>query len=193
MTSPSLDPTPTIGDPRQPDHTDPLHPSERQRWPGPGAGPQSVGTDPDEAEQEASYARYQAENRSLGEIATDLLDNATTLIRQEVELAKVEAKQSAIKAGKGAAMLTGAALTALLGLIAVTLALWWALALLLGTPEDPALGWSGLVVAALWFAIAAALAAAGKSELTKMRGLPRTTDTIKKIPNAAAGNEEKNR
>nr|WP_231980080.1 phage holin family protein [Tessaracoccus coleopterorum] len=77
----------------------------------------------------------------MGDIASDLIDNATTLIRQEVELAKVEARQSASKAGKGAGMFVGAGITALLGLIALTLALWWGLAVLLGSAEDPSLGW----------------------------------------------------
>lgn len=149
--------------------------------------------DPTEVEKEASYARYKAEDRSLGEIAGDLIDNATTLIRQEVELAKVEAKQSAAKAGKGAGLVVGAGVTALLGLIALTLGLWWGLAVLLGTREDPALGWSGVIVAVIWFAVAAVLAVAGKNEFAKMRGLQETASTVKKIPNAATGHEEKNR
>lgn len=146
----------------------------------------------DEAEREAGYARYRAEERSLGEIATDLIDNATTLVRQEVELAKAEAKQSAMKAGRGSGLMVGAGVTALLGLIALTLALWWALAVLIGTAEDPALGWSGLIVGVIWLAIAAILASMGKSEFAKMRGLPKTAETLKKIPNAATGHEEKN-
>ncbi|MHA6513330.1 phage holin family protein [Tessaracoccus sp. Z1128] len=185
MTSPHLDPTPTARDPYGTGHPDESNPAAPRTIP--------LGMDPEEAEKEASYLRYKAEDRSLGEIASDLIDNATTLIRQEVELAKVEAKQSASKAGKGAGMLAGAGVTAFLGLIALTLALWWGLAVLMGTRAEPALGWSGVIVAVLWFAVAAILAVAGKNEFTKMRGLPRTADTVKKIPNAAAGNEERNR
>ena len=143
--------------------------------------------------EEQSYARYQSEDRSLGEIATDLLDNATTLIRQEVELAKVEAKQSATRAGKGVGMLVGAGVAGLLGLIALTLAAWWGLAILIGSDTDPALGWSGLIVTVIWLVIAGILAAVGKGELNKMRGLKQTAETVKKIPNAATGHEEKNR
>ncbi len=147
----------------------------------------------EELQKEASYARYQAEDRSLGEIAGDLFDNASTLIKQEVELAKAEAKDSASKAGKGVGMFAGAGVTALLGMIAVTLALWWGIAILIGSDTDPALGWSGVIVALIWFVIAAILALVGKKEFEKMRGLKQTTQTVKKIPNAAAGNEEKNR
>ena len=155
--------------------------------------PQTPPLTPEEAEKEASYARYQAEQRSLGEIASDVIDNATTLIRQEVELAKAEAKQSATKAGKGAGFFAAAGVAALLGLIALTLALWWGLAVLIGSAATPSLGWSGVIVAALWLVIAAALASVGKSEFAKMRGLQETAETVKKIPNAATGHEEKNR
>ena len=179
MTAPHTGPTPTSSDPYG------------TRSPDPNLAPPSA-VDREEAEREASYARYRSEERSLGEIATDLFDNATTLIRQEVELAKVEAKQSASKAGKGAGMMAGAGVSALLGLIALTLALWWGLAVLMGTRQDPSLGWSGVIVAVVWFALAAILAMAGKNEFGKMRGLPKTAETVKKIPNAATGNEEKN-
>ncbi|WP_300083724.1 phage holin family protein [Propioniciclava sp.] len=145
------------------------------------------------SEADASYARYRAEDRSLGEIASDLMDNASTLIRQEVELAKAEASQAASRAGKGVGMLAGAGVAALLALIALTLALWWGLAVLIGSVAAPALGWSGLIVMVIWLVVAAVLAAAGRAELTKVKGLPKTAETLSKIPNAATGNEEENR
>ncbi|MDN5569739.1 MAG: phage holin family protein [Propionibacteriaceae bacterium] len=147
----------------------------------------------DEVEADASYDRYRSEDRSLGEIASDVLDNASTLIRQEVELAKAEVSQSASRAGKGVGMLVGAGVFGLLALIALTLCLWWAIAVGIGSAADPALGWSGLIVTVLWLVVAGVLAALGRSELNKIKGLPKTTETLQKIPNAAAGNEEKNR
>lgn len=147
----------------------------------------------DEIDSDASYARYRAEDRSLGEIASDVLDNASTLIRQEVELAKAEVSQSASRAGKGVGLLVGAGIFGLLALIALTLCLWWAIAVAIGSAADPALGWSGLIVTVLWLVVAGILAAVGRSELNKIKGLPKTTETLQKIPNAAAGNEEKNR
>ena len=144
------------------------------------------------SETDESYQRYRHEDRSLGEIASDLLDNASTLIRQEVELAKAEAKDAAGKAGKGIGMLVGAAIAGFLALIALTLMLWWAIAVLIDG-DDPALGWSGLIVTVIWLVVAGVLAMVGKSELDKIKGLPKTQDTVKKIPNAATGHEEKNR
>lgn len=154
---------------------------------------------PDEAdavvhdEPDASYARYQAEDRSLGEIASDLMGNASTLVRQEIELAKAEAQQSASRAGKGVGLLAGAGVAALMMLIALTLALWWALSVALGTRMDPSYGWGGVLTGVVWAVIAAILAAAGRSALKKIRGLEQTQETVTKIPNAATGNEEKNR
>lgn len=145
----------------------------------------------DEGEQ--SYQRYQDEDRSIGEIASDVLANASTLIRQEIELAKVELKEDGKRAGKGAGLLTGAGLAAFMALFALTLMLWWAFGVLIGSSVEPALGWSGLIVTVIWLAIAGVLALLGKKELQRVEGMPKTQDTVKKIPNAAAGNEERNR
>ncbi len=115
----------------------------------------------------------------LGEISGDL----STLMRQEVELAKSEIRQSAKRAGKGSGMLAGAAVGGHMVLLFLSIALWWALGSAIG------LGWSALVVGILWGIAAAVLAASGRSSLKSVRGLPRTTATVKKIPDALKGNE----
>ncbi|MCG6567874.1 phage holin family protein [Tessaracoccus sp. ZS01] len=148
---------------------------------------------PATAFDEAGQYRRDADPRSLGEIASDALDNASTLIRQEVELAKVELKQSATRAGKGAGFFSGAAVTGYLGLLFLSLAAWWGIAILIGSYAEPAVGWSGLIVGVIYLVIALILAMTGKSEFTKMKGLPKTTETVSKIPAAATGHEEKNR
>ena len=51
-------------------------------------------------------------------------------------------------------------------------------------------GWSALVVAAVWLVIAGILAVAGRAEIKSVKGIPQTTDTVKKIPSAVKGNEE---
>ncbi|MFN3925443.1 MAG: phage holin family protein, partial [Pseudarthrobacter sp.] len=55
-----------------------------------------------------SEAHLKADNTSLGDLLGDVTRDLSTLMRQEVELAKAEAKQSATKAGKGGGMLAGA-------------------------------------------------------------------------------------
>jgi hypothetical protein len=54
-------------------------------------------------------------------------------------------------------------------------------------------GWAALIVAVIWGIIAAILASIGKKEMERVRGIPDTTDTLGKIPNALKGNEEENR
>ncbi|MCC6496853.1 MAG: phage holin family protein [Propionibacteriaceae bacterium] len=127
------------------------------------------------------------EERSIGDLMGDVTRDLSVLLRQEVELAKAELRESAGQAGKGGGMLAGAGVAGFLALMFLSVAAWWALGLVIGN------GWSGLVVAIVWAVVAAALAAAGRTELTRVRGLPTTADTVSKIPNALKGNEEDNR
>nr|WP_246262547.1 phage holin family protein [Arthrobacter mobilis] len=106
----------------------------------------------------------------------DLTRDLSTLMRQEVELAKAELKESAGKASKGAGMFGGAGIAGHFVLLFLSLALMWALGSLIG------LGWSALVVALLWAVAAAVLAAKGKKDLQQVRGLPQTAETLQEIP-----------
>ena len=112
--------------------------------------------------------------------------NLSTLLQQELALAKAEVRQSGVRAAKGAGMLAGAALAAVLMLVFVSVSAWWALGLLIGN------GWSALVVAGVWLIIALVLALAGKREFERIRGLEQTADTLGKVPNALKGHEEEN-
>lgn len=127
------------------------------------------------------------DSRSMGEILGNVTKDLSTLMRQEVALAKAEVKESGTKAGKGIGMLVGAALGGFFFLLFLSTALWWALGTQIGN------GWSALIVAVIWAIIAAILASIGRKELQKVRGLPDTADTVGKIPNALKGQEEKNR
>ena len=96
---------------------------------------------------------------SLGDLLGEVTRDLSTLMRQEVELAKAELKQSASRAGKGAGMLGGAGYAALMAVLFLSLALWWAIGTLIG------LGWSGVVVAVLWAVIALILVVVGRGQL----------------------------
>lgn len=131
-----------------------------------------------------------APSASVGELFSEVSKDLSTLIRQEIALAKAEVSDSAKKAGKGAGMLGGAGYAAHLLTLFLSLALWWALGALIGEGGDsPALGWSALIVAALWGIIAAVLAMMGKKSLEQVEGAPQTTETVKEIPDALKGQE----
>ncbi|MFC8041379.1 phage holin family protein [Paenarthrobacter sp. NPDC057355] len=132
-------------------------------------------------------AHVKAETLPLGELLSDLTRDVSTLMRQEVELAKVELKESATKAGKGAGMLAGAAWAGHITVLFLSIALWWALGQLVG------LGWSAVIVAVIWGIIAAVLAVMGRKELNAIKGLPRTAETVKEIPPALKPNTEETR
>ncbi|WP_323097445.1 phage holin family protein [Intrasporangium sp. YIM S08009] len=130
-------------------------------------------------------AETKAESSSLGEIIADIGEDLSTLLRQEVELAKAEVKESAQKAGRGAGMFGGAATAGWFALLFLSLAVWeW----LSGAIDNR--GWAAVIVMAVWAVVAAVLAAAGRSSFRKIDGLPRTVDTSKKIPDALKGHEE---
>jgi hypothetical protein len=117
-----------------------------------------------------------AETSSLGELFGELTRDLSTLMRQEVDLAKAEMKESASSAGKGAGMLGGAGVAGHFVLLFLSLALMWALGSVMH------LGWSALIVAVLWGIVAAVLAAVGKKTLKEVKGLPQTAETVKEIP-----------
>jgi hypothetical protein len=110
-------------------------------------------------EPPASAAHVKADNTSLGDLLGEVTRDLSTLMRQEVELAKAELKDSAGKAGKGGGMLAGAGVAGHFVLLFLSIALWYALGELMG------LGWSAVVVALIWGIIAAVLATIGRKEL----------------------------
>jgi hypothetical protein len=123
-----------------------------------------------------SAAHQKADNASLGELLGDVTRDLSTLMRQEVELAKAEAKQSATKAGKGAGMLGGAGVAGHFVLVFLSLALMFALGALMP------LGWAAVIVAVIWGIIAAVLASMGRKELKQIKGMPQTGETLSEIP-----------
>jgi hypothetical protein len=127
-----------------------------------------------EMPQTAAHAK--AETTSLGDLLGEVTRDMSTLMRQEVELAKVELKQSATRAGKGTGMLAGAGVAGHFVLLFLSLALWWALGNVMG------LGWSAVVVAIIWGIVAAVLASMGRKELNAIKGMPQTAETLQEIP-----------
>jgi hypothetical protein len=121
---------------------------------------------------------------SVGELFSEVAEDLSTLLRQEVELAKAELRQSASRAGKGAGLLAGAGVSGHMVLLFVSVAAWW------GIGDATGHGWSALIVAAIWLVIAAALGLMGRREISAVPGIPQTTQTVKQIPDAVRGNED---
>ena len=120
---------------------------------------------------------------SVGELFSDVAVDLSTLIRQEIELAKAELRQSAIRAGKGAGLLAGAGISGHMVLLFASVAAWW------GIGDATGHGWSALIVAAIWLIAAAILGLTGRREISTVPGVPQTAQTVKKIPDAIRGNE----
>jgi len=125
-----------------------------------------------------------AATTSLGELVGEVTRDMSVLMRQELALAKAELTDSAKKTGVGAGLLGGAAYAGMMAILFLSIALWWALGLLVGG------GWSGVIVAVLWAIIGGILFAVGKSRLKEVQGAPKTVETVKEIPEALKRNEE---
>ena len=144
-------------------------------------------TEPDPQRAYAAPAPVGEQDVSLGERLGNVTRDLSTLMRQEVALAKAEVTQSASQAGKGVGLLVGAAVGGFFLLLFLSVSLWWAIG------NSTGRGWAALIVAVIWLIIALILYVMGRGELKKVRGVPKTTETLGKIPNAVKGHEEDNR
>ena len=101
------------------------------------------------------------EERPVAELLQELSEQTSTLVRQEMELARLELMQKGKRAGIGAGMFGGASMVGLYAIGAFTAAV----ILLLATAMS---GWlAGLVVAAVYGLVAGGLALAGRSQVQK--------------------------
>ena len=97
--------------------------------------------------------------QSIGELVKDLASETSTLVRQEIDLAKAEMTERGKRAGKGAGMLAAAALVGLLAAGALTACLIAVLDLAMAT-------WlAALIVTVVLSAIAGALAMTGRKQI----------------------------
>ncbi|SFB90616.1 Putative Holin-X, holin superfamily III [Nocardioides terrae] len=125
------------------------------------------------------------DERSLGEIFSDVANDLSMLIKQEMELAKTEMKAEAKKAGKGAGLLGGAGLAGYMVLLFLSLTAVFAL------DEGMPLWLAALIVTAVWAVIAAVLAVTGRSAIRQSNPqLPKTQQTLKE--DAAWARAQKN-
>ena len=115
------------------------------------------------------------DERSLGDLFSDLSRETTTLVRQEVQLAKAELTQSATEAARGIGMLVAGGAVAYAGL------LFLLLAIVFGLIEAGWDAWlSALVVGVVVVAIGAILVLRARESLKPANLAPRRTiETLK--------------
>jgi hypothetical protein len=97
--------------------------------------------------------------RPIGDLLKQLSQETTTLVRQELELAKAEVAEKGKKAGAGAGMFGAAGASALLGMGAVTAAA------IVGLDSAMRLWLAALIVGLVWLAVAGLLALQGKEKV----------------------------
>jgi putative superfamily III holin-X len=119
---------------------------------------------------------------SVGELIGEVTRDLSTLMRQELDLAKAELKQEASKTGRAAGMLGAAGLAGYMVLLFLSIALWWALSNVMDQ------GWAALIVAAIWAVIGAVLYSTGRKQMRAVHPKPeRTAETLKQVPDALKG------
>jgi Putative Actinobacterial Holin-X, holin superfamily III len=147
----------------------------------------------DYAGQAPPQRQYQDEteatggNKSIGEAIGDVTRDMSVLVQQELALAKAEARQSASRAGQAAGMFAGAAVAAFLFVVFLSIALWVTIS------DNTGPAWAAVIVAAIWLVAAGILFLVARGQMKKISGLQQTTETVRQVPNALKGHEERNR
>ena len=114
------------------------------------------------------------DEKSLTELLSTVTSDLTTLMRKEIELAKIEAKEEAAKAGKAGAMLAAGGVAAHMALLFTSLALAW----LLDAVMPASLAF--LLVGVVYGIAAFALLQIGRNRMKDVRPVPeQTVDTLK--------------
>jgi uncharacterized membrane protein YqjE len=112
--------------------------------------------------------------RPTGELVKDLSTQVSTLVRQELELAKVELSAKGKEAGIGAGLLGTGGVLALFGIGALTAAAILAL-------DTAMAGWlAAVIVGVVWLVIGGVLALVGKARARRaVPPVPQTLETVK--------------
>ncbi len=112
-------------------------------------------------------------DKSLGDLFGDLTSDLSLLMRQEVELAKTEAREEGKRAARAGALFGIAGLGGFLAILFISFALAW----LLDQAMNTALAFA--LVGIIWAAVAGVLAARGKQQIAAVKPLRETVNTIK--------------
>jgi hypothetical protein len=125
----------------------------------------------------ASQTGRDVGNASVGELLGEVTRDLSTLMRQELALAKAEVREEAVKAGKAGGMLGAAGFAGYMVLLFASIAIWQGLA------EVMASGWAALIVTVVWAAAGAVLFVLGRQRMREVNPKPeRTVETVSEVP-----------
>jgi len=125
----------------------------------------------------ASPAGRDVGNASVGELLGEVTRDLSTLMRQELALAKAEVREEAVKAARAGGMLGAAGFAGYMVLLFASIAAWQGLA------EVMASGWAALIVTVVWAAAGAALFVLGRQRMREVNPKPeRTVETVSEVP-----------
>ena len=114
------------------------------------------------------------EEPTVGQLFAAVSRDLSSLVRNEIELAKAELKDDARSAGKGGGMLGGAGFLALLAVVLLSIAAAYGLTALGLHP-----GWAFLIVAGFYLLVGAVLAQLGVRSLKQIKPPERAIQTTK--------------
>jgi len=106
---------------------------------------------------------------SLGELFGKLTSDVGILVRDEVQLAKVELTETATQAARAGGMVAGAGVAAFVAILMLSAAIAWGLA------ELMPIGVAFLIVALLWVAVGGVLFVLGRQRLQATNFNPEQT------------------
>jgi hypothetical protein len=133
------------------------------------------------AAQEQSPGR-DVGSASVGELIGEVTRDMSTLMRQELALAKAEVREEAAKAAKAGGMFGAAGFAGYMVLLFASIAAWQGLA------EVMPSGWAALIVTVVWAAIGAVLFVMGRQRMREVNPKPeRTVETVSEVPGTLKG------
>lgn len=111
---------------------------------------------------------------SLGELVSEMTADLSTLMRKEVELAKVEIKEQVTRSAKAGGMFGGAGFAGYMAIVLLSFAAAWAFAVAIPV-------WAGfLIVGAIYAAVGGVLFLSGRKRMAEVRPVPeQTVQTLK--------------
>lgn len=120
--------------------------------------------------QPASETTPLQPEKTVGELFNQVATDVGALLSTEIDLAKLELREEAVRAGRAAKLMSIGTVTAYFAVLLASFAAAWAIGDALDTP---AIGF--LIIAALYGVAAAVLLVRGREQVRRVNGVPKQT------------------